>query len=138
VAWTAFMLADSLPYWPIDPWLSIYPWFNFQIDLLRSFPVVFPATVLWGASHSQLWLGRGEIPPACPESPTLQIPAARSFGALIFSIFLIPSIRTRHSQQLLIGISVFAGVVLLMRWQLIVLSAAAAALFVWGVPYIPL
>lgn len=44
------MTAKSLPYWPIDPWLSLSPWFDFQIDLLRTFAMTFPAAVLWGAS----------------------------------------------------------------------------------------
>ena len=50
IAWTAYMLADSLPYWPIDPWLSTSPWFNFQLDLVRCAWAIFPAACLWGAS----------------------------------------------------------------------------------------
>ena len=30
------MLANSLPYWPINPLLSTSPWYTFQIDLARS------------------------------------------------------------------------------------------------------
>src|SRR5262249_45099529 len=33
VAWAAFMLAKSLPYWPINPWLAYSPWHQFQLDL---------------------------------------------------------------------------------------------------------
>src|SRR5213075_803020 len=29
VGWTAFMLADSLPFWPVNPVLSTSPWFTF-------------------------------------------------------------------------------------------------------------
>jgi len=50
IAWTAHALARSLPYWPIDPWLSLDPWFNFEIDLVRCMWAIFPATLLWGAS----------------------------------------------------------------------------------------
>jgi spermidine synthase len=32
VGWTALMVADALPYWPIDPWLSLSPWFNFILN----------------------------------------------------------------------------------------------------------
>ena len=35
IAWTAYMLADSLPYWPVNPLLAKSPWFNFQVDLAR-------------------------------------------------------------------------------------------------------
>ena len=50
IAWTAYTLADSLPYWPIDPLLAKSPWFNFQVDLMRCLWAVFPAACLWGAS----------------------------------------------------------------------------------------
>src|SRR5687767_15565809 len=33
IAWTAYMLAKSLPYWPVNPSLSTSPWYNFQLDL---------------------------------------------------------------------------------------------------------
>jgi len=50
IAWAAFMLARSLPYWPISPTLSKSIWFNFQLDLLRCLWAILPATCLWGAS----------------------------------------------------------------------------------------
>src|SRR5882724_10743061 len=31
IAWTAFALARSIPYWPINPLLSHDPWFTFQV-----------------------------------------------------------------------------------------------------------
>ena len=49
IAWTAWMLAESLPYWPIKPELSTSPWFNFQLDLARClWAVLLPATFLGG------------------------------------------------------------------------------------------
>ena len=42
MAWTAFMLASSLPYWPINPLLSTSPWFTFQIDLVRAIWAILP------------------------------------------------------------------------------------------------
>jgi spermidine synthase len=35
IAWTAFMLARSLPYWPVNPLLSNSPVMTFQMDLVR-------------------------------------------------------------------------------------------------------
>ena len=49
IAWTAYALAYSLPGWPVDPWLSLSPWSNFELDLVRCIWAVFPAVVLWGA-----------------------------------------------------------------------------------------
>ena len=50
IAWAAYALADSLPYWPINPSLSRSPWFNFQLDLMRCVWAVLPGAILWGAS----------------------------------------------------------------------------------------
>src|SRR5205085_10929921 len=50
IAWTAYMLARSLPYWPIDPSLAKNPWHNFQLDLVRCLWAVLPGAILWGAS----------------------------------------------------------------------------------------
>ena len=50
ISWTAYMVAQSLPYWPIDPSLSRSPWLDFQLDLARCLWAVLPAACLWGAS----------------------------------------------------------------------------------------
>ena len=50
MAWAAYQLTESLPYWPINPSISTDPWFTFQLDLVRSLWVVLPAAILWGAS----------------------------------------------------------------------------------------
>src|SRR5260370_24716361 len=50
LTWTGYTLAHSLPYWPVDPWLSLDPWFNFELDLVRAAAAIFPATLLWDAS----------------------------------------------------------------------------------------
>ncbi len=50
IAWAAYALAKSLPYWPIDPALSRNPWIGFQLDLMRCVWAVLPGAILWGAS----------------------------------------------------------------------------------------
>src|SRR5439155_10622253 len=50
VAWAAYMLTESLTYWPINPSISTSPWYTFQLDLVRCFWVVLPGAILWGAS----------------------------------------------------------------------------------------
>ena len=37
IAWTAYSLGASLPYWPVNPSISSNIWFNFQLDLDRAF-----------------------------------------------------------------------------------------------------
>lgn len=120
VAWAAFTLADSLPYWPIDPLLSTNAWFNFQIDLMRCLWTVFPAAWAWGASFT-LALKAAAVSGAGPgEDPGWlagSIYAANTVGAIAgalgFSLIFIPWLGTRGSQQVLIGLSALAGIVIL-------------------------
>lgn len=114
IAWTGYTLAHSLPYWPIDPWLSLDPWFNFEIDLVRCVWAVFPAAFLWGASFP-LALAAAAGPEVDPGQLAGEVYAANTagsiLGALLFSLILIPDIGTRNSQQWLIGISVAGAIV---------------------------
>src|SRR5438270_237303 len=50
IAWTGFMISESLPYWPVNPLLSTSPWYTFQIDMARCLWAILPAAILWGAS----------------------------------------------------------------------------------------
>src|SRR5262245_38738157 len=34
IAGTAYTLTSWLPFWPVDPWLSMNPWFNFDLDVM--------------------------------------------------------------------------------------------------------
>jgi spermidine synthase len=114
IAWTAYTLVYSLPYWPIDPWLSLDPWFNFQIDLVRCIWAILPATLLWGASFP-LALTAAADSRVDPGRLTGGIYAANTagsiLGALVFSLILIPEVGTRISQHFLIAISIAAAIV---------------------------
>jgi spermidine synthase len=113
IGWTAHTLAYSLPYWPVDPWLSLNPVFNFQLDLVRCLWAILPATLLWGASFP-LALAAAAEPGEDPGTLSGEIYAANTagsvVGALAFSLVLIPSWGTRGSQQLLIGIAALGAI----------------------------
>jgi spermidine synthase len=108
IGWTSYALAYSLPYWPVDPWLSLSPLFNFQVDLVRCVWAILPATLLWGASFP-LALAAAAKPGEDPAKLSGEVYAANTAGsiagALAFSLFLIPDIGTRSSQQILILVS---------------------------------
>jgi len=112
IAWTAYMLAKSLPFWPIDPSLSTNPWFNFQLDLMRCIWAILPATVLWGASFPLALAAvasRGQDPGRLVGG----IYAANTVGAIIgaigFSMLLIAWVGTQQAQRVLIGLSAVAA-----------------------------
>jgi spermidine synthase len=119
--WTAYMLAESLPYWPIDPSLTANAWFNFQLDMARCLWALLPATILWGASFplALAAAARGQDPARLVGG----IYAANTVGGIIggigFSIIFIPWIGTQDSQRLLIALAACAALLMFVAfaWQ---------------------
>ena len=114
IGWTAYTLAHSLPYWPVDPWLSLDPWFNFELDLVRCAWAIFPATFLWGASFPLALAsaaGEGQDPGRLTGEIYAANTAGSIVGALAFSLILIPQLGSSESQQLLIACSAIAALI---------------------------
>ncbi len=112
VAWTALMLADSLPYWPINPLLSTSPWFTFQIDMVRCLWAILPAALLWGASFPLALAAaseRGEDSARLVGSVYAANTAGAIVGALAFSLILVPWIGTLGCERVLIVLSAIAA-----------------------------
>jgi len=108
IAWTAFNVAGVLPHWPVDPWLSTSPWFNFDLDVTRCLRAILPATLLWGASFPLALasaVAEGEDPARLAGEVYAANTAGSIVGALAFSLLLVPAIGTRGSQQLLIALA---------------------------------
>ncbi|HEY5043983.1 MAG TPA: fused MFS/spermidine synthase, partial [Verrucomicrobiae bacterium] len=114
IAWTAYMISSSLPYWPINPSLSPSPWYNFQLDLARCLWALLPATLLWGASFplALAAAARGR------DSARLVggIYAANTVGGILggvgFSLIVIPLWGTRQGERLLICLSALSALLL--------------------------
>ncbi|HWC98849.1 MAG TPA: fused MFS/spermidine synthase, partial [Candidatus Sulfopaludibacter sp.] len=108
IAWSAFMIADSLPYWPINPLLSVNPWYTFQLDMARVLWAILPPTLLWGASFP---LALASVAGSGRESGQVvgSVYAANTFGAILgalgVSLVLVPWIGTQNSQRLLLLLS---------------------------------
>jgi spermidine synthase len=135
IAWTAWTLAYVLPYWPVDPWLSLSAWFNFDLDIARCVRTILPATLLWGASFPLALAAAaadGEDPARLSGEVYAANTAGSIVGALAFSLLLIPALGTQGSQQLLIwlaaaGAAVAIAPMLLIRSQTFIKFAAAIA-----------
>jgi spermidine synthase len=145
VAWTTYTIADSLPYWPINPALSASPWFTFQVDLMRTLWTVLPAALMWGASFP-LALAAAAAPGQDPGRLAGETYAANTvgaiFGALLFSMVFIPWLGTRDSERLLMGLSFVAAALALAplgRSMVAVLtvSVVVAFLFIQSADQIP-
>ncbi len=113
IGWASYALSRSLPYWPVDPWLSLNPSFNFQLDLVRCVWAILPATFFWGASFP-LALAAAAGPGEDPAKFSGEVYAANTAGsiagALTFSLFFIPGFGTKVSQQILIALSGVASI----------------------------
>jgi spermidine synthase len=116
IAWTGYMLARSLPYWPIDLTLSSSPWLNFQLDLVRCLWAILPATCLWGASFP-LALAAAATRGQDPGRLAGRVYAANTVGAILgavgSSLFLVRWLGTQDAQRVLIGWSALAALLLL-------------------------
>ena len=162
IAWTAYMVTRSLPYWPIDPSLSTRPWLNFQLDLVRCLWAILPATFFWGASFP-LALAAVTSPGRDAGRLVGGVYAANTvgaiFGAIAVSIVLIPWLGTQQTQRILIVLAAVAGLLVLtsylwssrtdplrggelgetlLKLATVVLAASGLAVFFsWEVPKVP-
>lgn len=116
LAWSAYMLTESLPYWPINPSISPSIWFNYQLDIVRCMWVVLPGAILWGASFPLALAAvaeRGQDPGRLVGG----VYAANTVGAIVGSLgcglLMVVTLGTQVSQMVLIVVSALAGLVML-------------------------
>ncbi|MGE5190909.1 MAG: fused MFS/spermidine synthase, partial [Deltaproteobacteria bacterium] len=131
VAWAAWQLGESLPYWPISPALSLSPWFNLQLDLVRCLWAILPAACLWGASFP-LALAAVASPGQDPGRLVGRVYAANTVGAILgavsFSILFIGWAGTQQSQRLLMLLASLSALFVLLpaAWQKQLASSTGA------------
>jgi spermidine synthase len=116
MAWAAYQLTESLPYWPINPSLATTPWFTMQLDFVRCMWVVLPGALLWGASFP---LALAAVATTEHDAARLAggVYAANTVGAiagsLVTSFILIPWIGTSHAEQVVIIVSALSALLML-------------------------
>src|SRR5215831_205740 len=116
IAWAAYMIADSIPYWNAQPLLNGEPWLTFRLDLLRCFAALLPATLFWGASFP---LACAAVARPGEDSSRLVggIYAANTLGAIAgalgVSLVLIPWIGTQQTQRVLLALSAVSAIVVI-------------------------
>ncbi len=155
MGWAAYMLLDSLPYWPVNPSITGDPWLNFQLDIVRCLWVVLPGAILWGASFP-LALAAVAKPGQDPGRLVGGVYAANTvgaiFGSLGSSLLIVVYLHTQRGQQLLIVVSALSALMLLapavaanagmksLRWVgtvVLILATGTAGLLARSVPAIP-
>jgi spermidine synthase len=116
MAWAAYELTESLPYWPINPSLATSPWYTMQLDFVRCLWVVLPGAILWGASFP---LALAAVASSEQDAARLSggVYAANTVGAiagsLVTSFILVPWIGSSHATQALIIVSALSALLML-------------------------
>jgi len=116
VAWSAQMIARSIPFWPVNPSLTGNPWLVFQLDLARCAWALLPPTCLWGASFP---LAVAAAAGSHRDAGRLagHVYAANTLGAilgaLLTSLCFISALGTQATQR---GIILGSGLAALLLW----------------------
>src|SRR5207302_1021858 len=112
----AYMLTESMPYWPVNPSITTDPWFNFQLDFVRCLWVVLPGAILWGASFPLALASlasRGQDPGRLVGSVYAANTIGAIVGSLCASLLLVVWLGSQHAQQLLILVAALSGLLVL-------------------------
>ena len=156
MAWSAYMLMESLPYWPINTSITTSIWYNFQLDFVRAFWAVLPAPILWGASFPLALAAvarRGEDPGRLVGGVYAANTVGAIFGSVVASLVLVYWFGSQRAQQVLMIVSGMSGLLLLapiemsstpgrrtLRWvapTALVIALGIAAFLIRTVPTIP-
>ena len=156
MAWSAYMLMESLPYWPINTSITTSIWYNFQLDFVRAFWAVLPGPILWGASFPLALAAvakRGEDPGRLVGGVYAANTVGAIFGSVLASLVLVYWFGSQRAQQVLMIVSGMSGVLLLapaelsstpgrrpLRWvapAALIISLGVAAFLIRTVPTIP-
>ncbi len=163
MAWSAYMLLESLPYWPINTSITTSIWYNFQLDFVRAFWAVLPGPILWGASFPLALAAvarRGEDPGRLVGGVYAANTVGAIFGSVIASLVLVYWFGSQRAQQVLMIVSGMSGLLLLapaelgsapgrstgsgqrriLRWVapvMLIIALGVAAFLIRTVPTIP-
>jgi spermidine synthase len=148
IAWTAFAITQSLPYWP--SLVDTGPWKTLALDLGRCLYAILPPAIMWGASFPFAFAA---VSGSQKESGRLVggVYAANTLGAiagaLLVSLALIPWIGTQQTQRLLVVLAWLSAAAVLVpyAWRrrdafvggMLAASFAFALLLAWQVHKIP-
>ena len=129
MAWTSYVVTESLPYWPVNPSIVTDFWFQFQLDLTRVLFAVLPPSILWGASFP-LALASVASRDEDPARLVGGVYAANTLGAIVgslgSSLLLTIWLGSQKSQQLMILIAAASGLLLLLRERVPATAVMAA------------
>jgi spermidine synthase len=131
IAWAAFALTQAIPFWPVDPTLSLGPWFTFQMDFVKTAFAVLPGAFLWGASFPlalAATMGEDRDPGVMVGTVYAANTVGAIFGAVFSSVVFIPMLGTQNSQRLMVIVAGISAVLVLVLFPSQTAAAAGGAM----------
>jgi spermidine synthase len=107
IAWAAYAISYSLPFWPIDPRYAISPWFIFQTNLACVFWALFPGAILWGATFPiglAALARKNQDPGRLVGGAYAANTVGAIFGSLLFAMIVMQNFGSQNAQRILIGL----------------------------------
>ncbi|MCU1326816.1 MAG: Spermine synthase [Bryobacterales bacterium] len=145
IAFSAYMLSQKLPYFQGNVDSVAGPWKDFLGDVWRTTLAVFLPALLWGASFP-LALAAAARKDSDPAKLVGGIYGANTIGAILgsilFSLVFLPAFGSRASEQMLIGIALVGGLIVLnglpqISTMRLAASIVLATVLAWTIPGVP-
>ncbi len=147
MAWTAYSIINTLPYWQDDLLTTGNAWHMYNLDLRRCIWAILPATLFWGASFP-LACAAVARPGEDSGRAAGGIYAANTLGgivgALMVSLVLIPGIGSQQTEQVLLVVAVLSGLVAIVPvtksfggYALVAVCLISGGLLAWNIDPIP-
>jgi spermidine synthase len=117
IAWAAYSISYSLPFWPVDLRSSPTPWAIFQVNLAQCFWAVFPGALLWGASFPlglAALVKRGQDPGRLVGGLYAANTVGAIIGSLMFSMVVMQYCGSQNAQRILLALSAISALIVLL------------------------
>ena len=114
IAWAAYSITYSIPFWPVDPTISNSTSYTYQVNLAACFWALLPGAVLWGASFPIALAAiarRGQDPGKLVGSVYAANTVGAILGSVLFSMVFLRYFGSQVSQQLLMVLCIVSGMV---------------------------
>lgn len=148
MAWTAYSIVHTLPYWNDAVLTTNNGWQMYALDLKRCVWAILPSTLFWGASFP-LACAAVARPGEDSGRTAGQIYAANTLGgiagALLVSLWMIPALGSSQTERVLLIAALLSGLVALVpamkrsfgAWAALAACLIVGALLTWDIDPIP-
>jgi predicted membrane-bound spermidine synthase len=117
IAWAAYAISYSLPFWPLDLHSSPTPWSLCQVNLAQCIWAVFPGALLWGAAFPlglAALVKRGQDPGKLVGGLYAANTVGAIIGSLLFSMVVMQYCGSQNAQRILLALCALSATIALL------------------------